>query len=116
MTEDGRWCGNVILQLGMLRCTVSAVEYMLALKSLTKKIAPAEISMAKHKEPVSWSPIKVSIDGVEMTGSYSIDNGGWMTVRMDGSGTKSAHGGPAARRRCETDAHRAVQRVASTIT
>ena len=52
--------------------------------------------MAKHKEPVSWSPIKVVVCGTEVAGAYSIDNGDWMTVRMDGGGTKSTHGGPAA--------------------
>jgi hypothetical protein len=77
-------------------CTVSAVEYMLILNSLTKKTDPARTSMAKHKEPVSWYPIKVSVDGAEVTGVYSIDSSDWMTVRMDGGGTKSAHGGLAA--------------------
>jgi len=52
--------------------------------------------MAKHKDPVFWSPIKVVVNGVEVTGAYSVDNSDWMTVRMDGGGTKSAHGGPAA--------------------
>ena len=52
--------------------------------------------MAKHKEPVVWHPIKVIIAGTEISGSYSIDQSDWMTVRMDGGGTKSARGGPAA--------------------
>lgn len=52
--------------------------------------------MPKHKEPTFWSPIKVVSNGAEVTGAYSIDKTGWMTVRMDGGGTKSARGGPAA--------------------
>jgi hypothetical protein len=55
-----------------------------------------DIDMAKHKEPTLWSPIKVVVDGIEVKGSYSVDNTDWMTVRMDGGGTKSAHGGPGA--------------------
>ena len=52
--------------------------------------------MAKHKEPAFWSPIKVVVNGIEVKGSYSVDSSDWMTVRMDGGGAKSAHGGPAA--------------------
>lgn len=52
--------------------------------------------MAKQKEPTFWSPIKVVINGIEVKGSYSVDNTDWMTVRMDGGGAKRARGGPAA--------------------
>jgi hypothetical protein len=52
--------------------------------------------MAKHKEQVSWSPIKVVVCGTEVAGAYSIDKSDLMTVRMDGGGTKSARGGLAA--------------------
>jgi hypothetical protein len=52
-----------------------------------------EMSMAKHKEPISWSPIKIVVSGVEVKGAYSVDSGDWMTVRMEGGGTKSARGG-----------------------
>ena len=52
--------------------------------------------MAKHKESLSWSPIKVVVCGAEAAGAYSIDKSDWMTVRMDGGGTKNARGGLAA--------------------
>lgn len=52
--------------------------------------------MSKHKEPIFWYPIKVTVAGTEVSGSYSIDKNDWMTVRMDGGGTKSAQGGLAA--------------------
>lgn len=38
----------------------------------------------------------VVVAGMEVTGSYRVDAKGWMTVRMDGGGSKSTHGGPAA--------------------
>jgi hypothetical protein len=46
--------------------------------------------------PIDWTKIDVTIDGIEVTGSYSVDSTDWMTVRMTGGGSKSAHGGPAA--------------------
>jgi len=52
--------------------------------------------MAKHKEPTVWHPIKMVVAGTEVSGFYNIDKSDWMTVRMDGGGTKSARGGLAA--------------------
>lgn len=36
------------------------------------------------------------IGQVEVTGEYALDDGGFMTVRLPGGGSKSAKGGPAA--------------------
>lgn len=44
----------------------------------------------------TWSKISVVVDGVEVTGSYRIGAKDLMTVKMDGGGSKSAQGGPAA--------------------
>lgn len=52
--------------------------------------------MPKRNEPMYWSNIKTVVGGVEITGTYSVDKTDWMTVRMDGGGTKHARGGPAA--------------------
>ena len=53
--------------------------------------------MAKRQSaPTHWTDISITIGGVEVTGSYSVDMTDWMTVRMTGGGTKSARGGPAA--------------------
>jgi hypothetical protein len=38
----------------------------------------------------------VTINEVEVTGSYSVDDTDWMTVRMNGGGSRYARGGPAA--------------------
>ncbi|MGF6637277.1 hypothetical protein [Paraburkholderia sp. MM6662-R1] len=43
-----------------------------------------------------WIDIATTINDVDVTGSYSLDNDGWMTVRMNGGAPKLAHGGPAA--------------------
>jgi predicted metal-dependent peptidase len=51
----------------------------------------------KHKStPTDWNKIMVEVDGMEVTGSYHVDATDWMTVRMDGGGSESARGGPAA--------------------
>jgi len=51
----------------------------------------------KHKStPTDWNKIMVEVDGMEVTGSYRVDATDWMTVRMDGGGSKSARGGRAA--------------------
>jgi len=49
-----------------------------------------------HNEPMFWSTIKIVVNGVAVTGAYSVDNNDLMTVRMDGGGTKIAQGGRAA--------------------
>ncbi|SFT82799.1 hypothetical protein [Paraburkholderia aspalathi] len=46
--------------------------------------------------PTHWIDMTVTVDGVEVAGSYSVDKTDWMTVRMIGGGSKSAHGGPVA--------------------
>jgi hypothetical protein len=53
--------------------------------------------MTKQKNVATdWTDIAVTIDGIEVTGSFSVDSTDWMTVRMTEGGSKSAHGGPAA--------------------
>jgi hypothetical protein len=46
--------------------------------------------------PIRWTDIMVTVDGIEVSGSYSADKTDWMTVRMVGGGSKSARGGRAA--------------------
>lgn len=50
----------------------------------------------RQNAPTHWNDIAVTINGVEVTGSYSVDKTDWMTVRMNGGGSKPARGGPAA--------------------
>lgn len=52
--------------------------------------------MPKHIDPIFWNSIQIVVDGVEVTGTYSIDSKDWMTVRMDGGGSTQSYGGPAA--------------------
>jgi hypothetical protein len=55
-----------------------------------------EMDMPKRNESTNWRAIKIVVDGVEVTGTYSVDGSDLMTVQMDGGGTKRARGGPAA--------------------
>ncbi|HDR9473283.1 hypothetical protein [Burkholderia multivorans] len=53
--------------------------------------------MKKQKNvSIHWINMTVMVDGVEVAGSYSVDETDWMTVRMIGGGSKSTHGGPVA--------------------
>jgi len=52
--------------------------------------------MKRQNTPAYWNDISVTIDGHEIAGSYSVDKTDWMTVRMNGGGSKSTRGGPAA--------------------
>lgn len=52
--------------------------------------------MKRQNVPTYWTNIAVTINGVNVTGSYSLDKDDWMTVRLNGGGSKSARGGPAA--------------------
>ncbi|MTV41679.1 hypothetical protein [Duganella radicis] len=52
--------------------------------------------MKRKTQPVMWYDISVSVGGQEVSGSYSVDSTDWMTVRMNGGGSKSARGGPGA--------------------
>ncbi|MFM0416975.1 hypothetical protein [Paraburkholderia aromaticivorans] len=52
--------------------------------------------MKRQRTPRNWIDIAATVNDVDVTGAYSLDNDGWMTVRMNGGGLKMAHGGPAA--------------------
>lgn len=43
-----------------------------------------------------WKQIMIEVHGKQVIGSYSVDTSDWMTVRLDGGGSKYARGGPAA--------------------
>ena len=51
---------------------------------------------SKKGTPI-WNPITIIVEGKTISGSYSINKNDWMTVRMDGGGSKSARGGPGAK-------------------
>jgi hypothetical protein len=51
----------------------------------------------RQSAPTHWTDISITVNGVEVPGSYSVDRTDWMTVRMTGGGTKGARGGPAAK-------------------
>lgn len=52
--------------------------------------------MKKPTRPILWIPISTKIGQVEVKGEYSMDKDDFMTVRLNGGGSKSARGGPAA--------------------
>lgn len=52
--------------------------------------------MSKYRAPIEWNKISIDIDGTQVTGTYSVDKSDFMTVRMDGGGTKQTHAGLAA--------------------
>ena len=52
--------------------------------------------MKDKSTSIEWNKILVVVEGMEVTGSYSVDAKDWMTVRMDGGGSKSTRGGPGA--------------------
>jgi hypothetical protein len=51
--------------------------------------------MKKPTSPVIWNEISVTVGEIKVTGEYSVDRNDWMTVRMNGGGSKSARGGRA---------------------
>jgi hypothetical protein len=92
---------DIVLQSGRLtsrsrRTATPPLNSSVRLFELVVRNVSTETHMAKQNEPAAWSPIKVVVAGTEVSGSYSIDKSDWMTVRMDGGGTKSARGGLAA--------------------
>ena len=50
----------------------------------------------KSNRPIFWIPISTTIEHVEVKGEYSLDHDDFMTVRLNGGGSKSERGGPAA--------------------
>ncbi|KAA0998629.1 hypothetical protein FVF58_43680 [Paraburkholderia panacisoli] len=52
--------------------------------------------MKRQNTPKNWIDIAITVSGVEVTGSYTLDKDEWMTVRMNGGGSKPARGGLAA--------------------
>lgn len=50
----------------------------------------------RQNTPKNWIDIATTVNGVEVTGAYSLDKDDWMTVKMNGGGSKSARGGLAA--------------------
>jgi hypothetical protein len=46
--------------------------------------------------PIHWNEITITVNGVEVSGSYSVNVTDWMTVRMAGGSSERARGGPAA--------------------
>ncbi|MGF6970726.1 hypothetical protein OKW43_007821 [Paraburkholderia sp. WC7.3g] len=50
----------------------------------------------RQNTPKNWIDIAITINGVQVTGSYSLDKDDWMMVRMNGGGSKPARGGLAA--------------------
>ncbi len=52
--------------------------------------------MKRENTPKNWIDIAITINGAQVTGSYHVDKDDWMTVRMNGGGSKPARGGLAA--------------------
>lgn len=52
--------------------------------------------MKKSNRAIFWNPISTMVGQVEVVGEYTLDADGFMAVRMQGGGSKSAKGGPAA--------------------
>lgn len=52
--------------------------------------------MTTRQSAPQWNSIFIVIGDVTVTGSYWVDKTDWMTVRLDGGGSKSSRGGPAA--------------------
>jgi hypothetical protein len=50
----------------------------------------------RQRTPRNWIDITATVNDVDVTGAYSLDNDDVMTVRMNGGGSKIARGGPAA--------------------
>ena len=51
--------------------------------------------MGKSAVEPAWADVSTASEGVELTGRYLVDGTGWMTVRLDGGGSKSARAGLA---------------------
>ncbi len=45
--------------------------------------------MKRQNTPKYWIDIAVTIDGVDVTGSYSLEKEDWMTVKMKGGQLKA---------------------------
>ena len=52
--------------------------------------------MKRANRTIFWHSISTMIGGVAVMGEYAVDQDGFMTVRLNGGGSKSAKGGPAA--------------------